>query len=145
MTLCLFTPRLIQHHTKKPPETIISPISKEKPRVDIQSLQCYMALPSRHTRGNTSLGITRGMCASWQLISDWERTGMIPTNTQILADCISPHSGTQVEIPASGSAHLQSSADGPIWLGSLVDIYAWYKAMVNKQYWPWNCSTATHG
>lgn len=47
--------------------------------------------------------------------TDSGKAELTATSAQILMDYIPTCSGTQAEIPASDSAHLQSKFGGPIW------------------------------
>ena len=62
--------------------------------------------------------MTGGICKDQpqEIRKRWRRgKGLIATTAQILVECNPVCIDAQAEIPASGSDHLQSQADDPIW------------------------------
>lgn len=87
-----------------------SPVEKRaqggQPKFLDTSQEAYLGLTSGGSLGEYSEG------KHWE--ADSGKAELTATSAQILLGYIPTCSGTQAEIPASGSAHLQSKSGGPI-------------------------------
>lgn len=120
-----------------PPGPLISPVGKSKLKGDMQLSQCYRTLHKRLTQVLPHRDQWGHLWSSTTWDKRETQKGAVRptvTGTQIMADHISIYSSTWAKLLATGSAHLQSQASGPIWLGSSVGSSAWFGSPAKGPY-----------
>ena len=87
--------------------------------------------------GVTSQGSQGKICRAWPLeIRLWCREEQGLQQQGLLVDQVPSHSSAWLEIPPT--AHLQSQAIDPIWLGKVVCGSVWFRIQSHESSWAWS-------